>query len=87
MHLCDLSEQDQETVYIEMNEFLMRFSNLESINMQAMKIGEHLGDMIPSFRRETIKSIALEQNGIETDFCLYFHHMLNFEKLEYLNIS
>lgn len=60
MHLCDLSESDQETAYVEINDFLMLFPNLESINLQAMKIAEHLGDMIPCFRQDKIRAIALE---------------------------
>lgn len=60
MHLCDLSESDQETAYVEINDFLMLFPYLESINLQAMKIAEHLGDMIPCFRQDKIRAIALE---------------------------
>jgi Leucine Rich repeat len=52
-----------------------------------MRIGERIGDLIPCFKRDNLKKLSLELNGIEPDFCLYFQHCINFEVLEHLNIS
>ncbi len=70
-----------------MNDFILNFTNLRSINLRALRIGENLGDMLPCFKRANLKEISLEMNGIEPDFCLYLKHLINFETIEHLNIS
>lgn len=65
----------------------MNFTNLKSINLRALRIGENIGDMLPCFRRENLRELSLEMNGIEPEFCVYFKHMINFETIEHLNVS
>jgi len=65
----------------------MNFTHLRSINLKALRIGENLGDMISCFKRENLKELSLEMNGIEPVFCVYLKHMINFDTIEHLNIS
>jgi len=65
----------------------MNFTNLRSINLRALRIGENIGDMLPCFRRDNLRELSLEMNGIEPEFCVYFKHMINFETIEHLNVS
>lgn len=46
-----------------------------------------MGDMIQACKRPNLKSLELELNGIEAEYCLYFSHLINFETLESFNIS
>lgn len=52
-----------------------------------MRIGDHLGELIKACKRPDLKSLDLELNGFEADFCLYFSYVINFETLESFNIS
>lgn len=52
-----------------------------------MRIGENIGELKGACKRPSIKTLELELNGIEPEYCLYLPHLINFETLESLNLS
>ncbi len=74
-------------MFIQINDFISKFSNMNHLAVNGMRIGDHLGELIKACKRPNLKSLELELNGIEAEFCLYFSHLINFETLESFNIS
>jgi hypothetical protein len=41
-----IPEDQQDSAYIELTEFIMNFRNLRALNLKALRIGDNLGDML-----------------------------------------
>ena len=74
-------------MFKHLNEFILGFENLESLELIGMSIVDNLGDLVTAVKRPKLKKLSLPYNGIEHEFCLYFQHMLNFDTLQHLDLS
>jgi hypothetical protein len=70
-----------------LSDFINSFPNLTDINVSGMRIGDHLGDLVPAFKNAKTKSLSLELNGIEPESCLYLNFIINFDHLMELNLN
>ena len=70
-----------------MRDFIMKFENLERLELIGLRLVDHLEDMMQAIKRPKLKHLNLMLNGIEQEYCTYFNYMLNFETIESLNIS
>jgi hypothetical protein len=76
-----------ENAFAHMNTFIMRLENLESLELRGMSIVDHIGDLVQAVNRPKLKTLKLPLNGIESEYCLYFNHLLNFDTLLHLDLS
>jgi len=79
--LNEVTAHGQENIFTVLNNFIMRFPNLEKITLIGLGIVDHIGDLVQACKRPKLKSLNLPLNGIEPEYCSYFQYLLNFETL------
>mgnify|MGYP001580504587 CR=1 FL=1 len=84
---CFIEEAQFETIFIDIDLLVSKFPNLEGLELNGMRIGEHLGELVKIGKRPNLKHLELGLNGIEPEYCLYFENIINFETLETFDIS
>ena len=97
INACILKEQNSDgwlatqptdaTVFKHLNQFILGFENLESLELIGMSIVDNLHELVMAVRRPKLKKFSIPYNGIEQEYCLYFKDMLNFETLQHLDLS
>lgn len=65
----------------------MLFPNIYQLSLKGLRLVDHLADVINACKRDTLKELNLEYNGIEPEMCVYLPMIINFETLEHLNVS
>ena len=51
IHACIIPQEEEDTVFNDISEFTLKFQNLKSLNVSAMRIGEKLSSFINAFKR------------------------------------
>jgi len=78
VNACFIEEAQMGDFFPLLSEFIVSFPNLSYLKVSGMRIGDHLGDLVPAFKNSQIKSLILELNGIEPESCLYLNYIINF---------
>lgn len=87
INACHFNHEDSESLYSDLNDVILKFPHIHTLQLKGMRIGENLGEFMKSCKNPNIKHLDLELNGIEAEYVLYLNLILNFETLESLNIS
>ena len=62
---AQVQQTDDERVFEDLNLFILKLENLESLELQGMSIVDHLQDICLALRRPKLKALSLPCNGIE----------------------
>lgn len=81
VNACFIKEENMGEFFPLLSDFILSFPNLSYLRVSGMRIGDHLGDLVPAFKNSKIKSLILDLNGIEPESCLYLNYIINFEHL------
>ena len=84
----DLSNDQNDTVFSELNFVMMQMPKLENIKLIGTGIGENLSEITETLRQPGLKNINLARSGITKDLLtIYTKHMFNFENVIELDLS